>query len=373
MTKPYLNVGCGFQHHPDWVNIDFVATGNGVIAHNLRSGLPFADSSFQVIYHSHLLEHLPKTEAEKFLKECIRVLQPQGVIRVVVPDLEAIVRLYLTAFENAISGSPEWSAHYDWLLLEMYDQCVRHQSGGEMLTYLDQEVIPNQEFVVQRLGNEAESLINFLQQKKRDTIATSPSPLSEDEEYLKQVMGEQAIEACKIGLFRMNGEPHQWMYDRYSLRKLLHSVGFINITVCKSNESSIPEFTSYHLDTMADGKTRKPDSLFIEANKPVHGDITQFNTNLDSQIEFNIDYTQIAHKNIEKHHSWSTWTELASHITQQLQTRESQLLLEQRQLELKLCEAKNTIAQMESSKFWKLRNLWFSVKRFLYQAQLDDK
>ncbi len=56
----------------------------------MRQGIPFPDRSFDVVYHSHVLEHLSKSEASKFLKECSRVLRPQGVLRVVVPDLEEI-------------------------------------------------------------------------------------------------------------------------------------------------------------------------------------------------------------------------------------------------------------------------------------------
>ncbi|MGA9379876.1 MAG: methyltransferase domain-containing protein [Phormidium sp.] len=84
----YLNLGCGYRFHPDWTNVDFVSTGEGVIAHNFIKGIPFHDSSFDVIYHSHLLEHFSKKEAESFLRDCYRVLRPQGVLRVAVPDLE---------------------------------------------------------------------------------------------------------------------------------------------------------------------------------------------------------------------------------------------------------------------------------------------
>ena len=31
-----------------------------VIAHDLRRGIPFADESFDVVYHSHVLEHLSR-------------------------------------------------------------------------------------------------------------------------------------------------------------------------------------------------------------------------------------------------------------------------------------------------------------------------
>ncbi|MBD2605362.1 methyltransferase domain-containing protein [Scytonema hofmannii FACHB-248] len=110
----YLNLGCGDRYHPDWTNVDIVSTGGSVIAHDLTQGIPFPNASFDLVYHSHVLEHIPKTEAESFLKECYRVLRPQGVLRVVVPDLEQIAKTYLIAVEQASSGSQEWTSNYEW-------------------------------------------------------------------------------------------------------------------------------------------------------------------------------------------------------------------------------------------------------------------
>src|ERR1700743_2591931 len=91
---PYLNLGCGHHFNKRWVNVDFVSIGDDVIGHNLLKGIPFDDSSFEVVYHSHVLEHFQKRDAVKFIDECYRVLKPGGTIRVVIPDLEQIVTHY---------------------------------------------------------------------------------------------------------------------------------------------------------------------------------------------------------------------------------------------------------------------------------------
>jgi predicted SAM-dependent methyltransferase len=363
MKKPYLNVGCGFQHHPAWVNIDFVATGNDVIAHNLRHGLPFRDNSFEVVYHSHVLEHLPKSDAPAFLSECFRVLRPQGVMRVVIPDLEAICRLYLTAIDKATAGSQEWAHHYNWLLLEMYDQCVRHHSGGEMLAYLAQTEIPNQEFVIQRLGVEAESLINRLNQQRRDN-STSPisKPMNEEEIFWQEIIGDEAVTAFKIGLFRLNGEPHQWMYDRYSLSRLLQSQGFEQIRLCQPDQSSIPDFANYRLDTQPDGQTRKPDSLFMESIKPDPKDNASIGLAVDFGCEDDLRFFTTNRGDQGQVQKCQSWTELATLLTQAIKARESHLQDQQQRLEKELSEARETIASMESSKFWILRKAWLRLK-----------
>jgi len=49
-----------------------------------------------IIYGSHVLEHLYLEEAKRLLKECHRVLRPGGVLRMAVPDLRAIVMDYIS-------------------------------------------------------------------------------------------------------------------------------------------------------------------------------------------------------------------------------------------------------------------------------------
>lgn len=245
----YLNLGCGSCLHSDWINVDFKSTKREVISYDLTQGVPFPDNSFTAVYHSHLLEHLPKSAAEPFLRECYRVLQPGGILRVVVPDLEQIARLYLTALEKASQGDREWAANYDWMLLEMYDQVVRDRSGGEMVTYLSQNPLPNEAFVLGRLGAEGEQMLRKIRDRRQAAPTSSPPPPEQ------------------IAAFRQSGEVHQWMYDRHSLGILLARAGFRDLRVCSARESRIPDFERYHLDITPEGKIRKADSLFMEASK----------------------------------------------------------------------------------------------------------
>lgn len=135
----YLNLGCGHRFHSAWTNVNFVSTDENVLAYDITQRIPFPDVSFDVVYHSHLLEHLSRQQAEFLIRECYRVLRPKSVLRVVVPDLEQIVRTYLIALEQASSASQEWAANYEWILLEMYDQTVREYSGGTMAEYLTRQ------------------------------------------------------------------------------------------------------------------------------------------------------------------------------------------------------------------------------------------
>jgi predicted SAM-dependent methyltransferase len=233
----YLNLGCGSRFQPSWTNVNFISTGKGVIAHNLTQGIPFADESFDVVYNSHVLEHFPIVPAESFIRECYRVLRPSGILRIVVPDLEQIVRMYLYTLEQASGGNKEWKENYQWMLLEMYDQTVRNQPGGEMKKFLADKELANQEFVIKRCGLEIKNII-IAAQAQRDTLTT---PISENnvkkllkhiyrllryadyrhQAIIQSVLSPTELQALQLGQFRQGGEIHQWMYDRYSLSVLL--------------------------------------------------------------------------------------------------------------------------------------------------------
>jgi SAM-dependent methyltransferase len=68
-----------------------------ILVHDLNKPLPFPDDSLAAVYAAHVLEHLYLAEAQKLLKECYRTLQPGGIIRLVVPDLQALILEYIDA------------------------------------------------------------------------------------------------------------------------------------------------------------------------------------------------------------------------------------------------------------------------------------
>jgi predicted SAM-dependent methyltransferase len=266
MNKRFLNLGCGDRFHPEWENVDFVGTGPSVRVHNLRRPTPYADETFDVVYHSHVLEHFPRQQALPFLRECYRVLRPAGVIRVAVPDLERIARLYLEALEKAANGVPGWADNYEWMVMEMYDQCVREGPSNAFTEYLKRDPVPNSDFVLQRWGAYA---IPFLEAARQSNPAAlrNPGTVLRDK-ILRMIIGQKYWEAIRVGRFRRKGEIHMWMYDRYSLSKLLQLAGFTQVQQVGPAESRIPGWAAFHLDTEPDGRTYKADSIYMEACKP---------------------------------------------------------------------------------------------------------
>lgn len=276
----YLNLGCGnhFSTANEWTNIDFVSTGKGVIEHNLLLGIPFDDNSFDLVYHSHVLEHFSKEDGELFIADCFRVLKPGGVLRVVIPDLEIITRKYLLFLEKGLENPNDGviRANYEWMKIEMYDQTVRNVSGGNMAKYLFQEEIINEDFVFDRIGEEGRAIrnnfINKSPQKpltqtliKKKAISLKNRIKSKIKEKLFRMLAINT-KHLSIGSFRLGGEIHQWMYDRYSLANLFKANGENNIEVKTAFTSNILKWSVYEIDGKGN-VIRKPDSLFMECIK----------------------------------------------------------------------------------------------------------
>jgi predicted SAM-dependent methyltransferase len=284
-SSKFLNIGCGQRFHHDWINVDVVPAHPSVIQCDVQKGIPYPDNFFDVVYHSHVLEHFERRNALLFIKECRRVLKPGGLIRIAVPDLEEIARSYLEAMEKAFKREQDWQDNYDWIMLELYDQAVRTRSGGEMFSYLGRNELPNREFLLQRGGIEIRNII----ERRRKTGKTGPNEnqgkrsrsisiagllsnprayLAKKKEHLIRYLLGPEYDVLQIGRFRKRGEVHLWMYDRYSLGKLLQDSGFLDPEARSASESAIPGWSGYQLDTEPDGSDYKPGSLYMEAMKP---------------------------------------------------------------------------------------------------------
>lgn len=239
-----LNLGCGFatSAHPDVVNVDWSpyirirtnslanAVANAIlpegrrsrlkslsgklVAHDLRKGIPYADNSVDVVYHSHMLEHIDRDGVPAFLKEVRRVLKEGGVHRIVVPDFEPLCRAYVEHLDR-VAGDPLERTSHDEYIARILEQSVRRWPSG-----------------------------------------------------LASLSGlRKAAVASLFGDARARGETHQWMYDRWNLQCLLEECGFRDVCVREAATSGIGDWEKYGLDLKSDGSPRKDLSLYMEAVK----------------------------------------------------------------------------------------------------------
>lgn len=243
-TVKILNLGCGTKvsPSPEVINIDwslylrvkehrllraiaplvvkgerlnrFNALPDNIMVHNVAKRLPFDSDSIDVVYHSHLLEHLDRDLAKNFLLEVKRVLKLGGIQRIVVPDLEKPCRAYLSHFPMCENDADEAGRH-DAYVAAMIEQSVRREADG----------------------------------------TSHQKPL------------RRFIENALLGDARRRGETHQWMYDRINLGALLVSLGYKNPQLQKHDTSLIPHWNEYGLDLDERGNEYKPESLYIEAQK----------------------------------------------------------------------------------------------------------
>lgn len=234
-----LNLGCGTKTSPHTINIDwsiharlrhnrvgralaplllneerrqaFLAMDE-VLVHDLRKGIPAASGSVDAVYHSHVLEHIDRDAVPGFFAQIRRVLRPDGLHRIAVPDLERYAREYLDSLERAMHD-PEARALHDATVSQMILQMVRREAAG-----------------------------------------TSQQPPL-----------QRRLENLLLGDARKRGETHMWMWDRANLQDALEATGFRDVQVLDWQTSRVPGWNELGLDRGHDGREYKPGSLYVEA------------------------------------------------------------------------------------------------------------
>lgn len=113
-TDRFVQYGCGLSAPAGWRNFDASPTLRAKRApvlgmllrrvgapfpDNVEFGdvtrrLPIADGATEMVYCSHVLEHLPLDGLRAALVETLRILRPGGTFRLVVPDLEQLIDAY---------------------------------------------------------------------------------------------------------------------------------------------------------------------------------------------------------------------------------------------------------------------------------------
>jgi SAM-dependent methyltransferase len=117
MNESYnVQFGCGLCAPKGWTNFDSSPTlklqripvigrffhGGGFPKFpanakwgDIVRGIPFASRTVDRIYCSHVLEHLALADFRKAIAETHRLLKPEGIFRLVLPDLEFFSKQYL--------------------------------------------------------------------------------------------------------------------------------------------------------------------------------------------------------------------------------------------------------------------------------------
>ena len=101
----YLHIGCGNVILPKpFENLD-TRQLQGVDHVSQAFPLPFEDGTFDLVYSSHVLEHFTREQTQPVINEWVRVLKPGGILRLSVPSIENLIKIYQTSGDlNYIIG-----------------------------------------------------------------------------------------------------------------------------------------------------------------------------------------------------------------------------------------------------------------------------
>ena len=85
-----LNVGCGWECHDGWINVDNTSKPQRVnypiIYMDATERWPCKDNHYDYILSEHMIEHLPEEKGLFMLQEAFRTLRVGGVIRISCPN-----------------------------------------------------------------------------------------------------------------------------------------------------------------------------------------------------------------------------------------------------------------------------------------------
>ena len=96
MNKRKIHLGCGSKEIPGWFHVDILDYPH-VDHRGPVEDLSFIeDSTVELIYASHVLEHFGRWAYMDALREWRRVLVSGGILRLAVPDFGAVARLYVS-------------------------------------------------------------------------------------------------------------------------------------------------------------------------------------------------------------------------------------------------------------------------------------
>ena len=116
----------------------FIADWSGVIRCDVSKGIHYSDGTVDKIYSSHLLEHIPRDKGVAFIKECYRILKPDGVMRLVVPDLLFHAEQYVAVTRALVSKEelPNNRSTHDTFLNTIYGAYLNKRRYGAEHYYM---------------------------------------------------------------------------------------------------------------------------------------------------------------------------------------------------------------------------------------------
>lgn len=89
-----LHLGCGKRYIPGFIHIDLNDFPHIDYHHDIRTLTMIESNTVDLIYFCHGIEYFDRIEIVDVLREWKRVLKKGGVLRLAMPDFEALIKVY---------------------------------------------------------------------------------------------------------------------------------------------------------------------------------------------------------------------------------------------------------------------------------------
>lgn len=144
-----INLGCGFDIHPGWINLDCAALPGVDVVHDLKNlPLPFADGSVDYVLAKDVLEHV---DYILLLRDLHRILRQGGTLEIRVPHFTSAAnfidpthksRFSIRTFDFFVTGAPIARSYYfDFWFREISKRHISFLRGPLIYNYVVEPLV----------------------------------------------------------------------------------------------------------------------------------------------------------------------------------------------------------------------------------------
>ena len=116
--KIFIHLGCGDQNDKRFINVDVLPLPHVHYVQGVENLKVFPNKYADLIYASHILEHISHCKLITTLREWRRVLKNGGVLRISVPDFDKIINIYklennnINKIKGALMGGQDYKYNF---------------------------------------------------------------------------------------------------------------------------------------------------------------------------------------------------------------------------------------------------------------------
>ena len=90
-----LQIGAQSNSIEGWLNVDLEPKEEHVVYMDATKPFPFKSNSVDYVFSEHMIEHVSFEEADFMLSECMRILKPEGKIRLATPNILTVANILI--------------------------------------------------------------------------------------------------------------------------------------------------------------------------------------------------------------------------------------------------------------------------------------